>query len=63
MKSTFDENDFYDKKLVEPEPVKIENSNDSNIYEIEKIIAKKMMYIERDRRRKAHFEFRIKWFE
>ena len=55
------ENDPYEKKNVEPEPIEIEGGNDANVYEVEKIIAKRMVYIGRNRRRRAHSKFRIKW--
>ena len=62
LKSTFSENDFYEKKIAEPRSIKIENGDDSNIYEVEKIVTKKTIYIERNHRRRTHSEFRMKWF-
>ena len=61
LKSVFSENDFYEKKILKPESMKIEDGNDPNVYEIEKIIAKKMIYIDRNRRRQSHSEYRVKW--
>ena len=60
LKSTFSENDFYGKKTVESESIKIQDGNESDVYEVEKIVAKKIVYTRRNRRRKTHSEFRMK---
>lgn len=55
------EDDPYDREIVEPGPIETEGGDESNVYEVEKIIAKRMVYTERGRRRRAHSEFRVKW--
>lgn len=60
LKSASSGEDFYEKKKTEPEPIKIEKNNDFDVFEVEKIVAKRLIYIERGRFRRAHFEFRVK---
>ena len=53
----------YERKVKEPESLEIEGNDDANIYEVEKILIKRKIYIGRKRRRRTHFEFRMKWTE
>ena len=49
--------------MKKSESVKIEKKNDADVYEMKKIIIKRKIYIKRKRRRRTHFEFRMKWTE
>ena len=60
LKSTPIGDDSYEKQIIKSSSVEIEKNNDSNFYEIEKIIVKRKMYIERKRRRRAFSQFRMK---
>ena len=53
----------YERKMKKPEPLKIEKNDETNIYEMKKILIKRKVYIDQKRRRRAHSEFRIKWTE
>ena len=53
--------DPYGREAEEPGPVKTEGGDDADVYEVEKIIAKRRVYTGRGRRRRAHSEFRVKW--
>ena len=55
LKSAFSENNSYEKQKVELNSVEIDDDDDSNFYEIEKIIAKRVIYIDRKRRRRGFF--------
>ena len=61
LKSAFLEKNPYEKKTAKPDPIKTEDDNDAEVYEVKKIVAKKMIYTERNRRRRVHSEFKIKW--
>ena len=63
LKSAFSENDSYEKQKIEPDSVEIDDGDDSDFYEIEKIIAKRVIYIDRKRRRRALSQFRMKWLK
>ena len=60
LKSAFAENDSYEKQKVESDSIEINDNDDSDFYEIEKIIVKRVIYIGRKRRRRTHSQFRIK---
>ena len=49
MKSIPLENNSYEKQIVKPKSIEIDNDDDSDFYEIEKIIAKRVIYIGRKR--------------
>ena len=53
-------NDSYEKKFVEPKSVKITGGDDSNVYEMKKIVAKRKIYTNRDQHRRDHTEFKMK---
>lgn len=55
--------DPYERQKVEPGPVEIDGGDDSDSYEVEKIIAKRVVYTGRERRRRALSQFRVKWLE
>ena len=62
LKSASEKKNSYNKKHIEFESVKTNgNENDFNLYEVEKIIAKKNRQTDRKRHRRTHIEFRVKW--
>lgn len=63
LKLVFSEENSYQRESIESNSIKIKKEKDSNMYEIEKIIAKHKIYIERDRQQKVHSKFQIKWFK
>ena len=63
LKSASPENNSYEKQIVKSGSVEVEEGDDSDFYEIEKIIVKRKMYIERKRRRRAFSQFRMKWLK
>lgn len=63
LKSALLEKNPYQREPTESSPIEIEKKEDNNVYEIEKIVVKRRIYIERGRRRRAHSEFRVKWLE
>ena len=62
LKFASEENNFYEKKLTESKSIEIEKDDEINIYEMKKIVAKKIVRTEKKRRR-THSKFRIKWIE
>jgi CRISPR/Cas system CSM-associated protein Csm5 (group 7 of RAMP superfamily) len=58
LKSTSIEEDFYDKEKKESESIKDVQEKTKNIYEIEKIVAKRFIKIERARHSKI--QYRVK---
>ena len=60
LESAFFENDSYEKQKIESDSVEIDNDDNSDFYEIEKIIAKRVIYIDRKRRRRALSQFKMK---
>ena len=60
LKSVPPEKNSYKKKMKKSGLLKIEKNDDANIYEMKKILIKRKIYIDRKRRRKIHFEFRMK---
>ena len=63
LKSALSENDLYKKQKIEPDLVEIDDNNNSDFYEIEKIIAKRVIYIGRKRRRRTLSQFKMKWLK
>ena len=63
LKSAFSENDSYEKQIMKSDSIEIDDDDDFNFYEIEKIIVKRVIYIDRGRRRKALSQFRMKWLK
>ena len=60
LKSAFSENDSYEKQKIKSDSVKIDDDDNSDFDEIEKIIAKRVIYIDRKRQRRALSQFRMK---
>ena len=60
LKSAFSENDLYEKQKIESDSIEIDNNDDFDFYEIEKIIAKRVIYIDRKRWRRALSQFKMK---
>ena len=63
LKPASEKEDFYEKKSIKFESVKIEKNDEIDTYEMKKIIAKRIMRIGKKSRRRAHSEFKIKWIE
>ena len=63
LKFASEENDFYEKKSTESKSVEIEKNDEIDIYKMKKIVAKRIVRIERKKRRKTHSKFKIKWIE
>ena len=63
LESALFENDSYEKQKIKSDSIEIDDDDDSNFYEIEKIIAKRVIYIGRERRRRAFSQFRMKWLK
>ena len=63
LKFASEEKDFYEKKSTESKSIEIEKNDEIDIYEVKKIVAKKIVRTERERRRRAHSKFKIKWAE
>ena len=61
LKSVSNENDFYQREIAEPDSIKMEKKNSFDLYEVEKIIVKKIVRTDRGRNRRFHSEFRVKW--
>ena len=53
--------DPYEREPAEPRPVETEGDDEADTYEVERIVAKRMVRTGRGRRRRAHSEFRVKW--
>ena len=53
----------FQKKPIELESIKTDENDDSDLYEIEKIIVKKKIHSNRERHRRNHTEFRMKWLK
>ena len=60
LKSALSENDSYERQKIKSNSIEIDDDDDSDFYEIEKIIAKRVIYIGRRRRRRALSQFRMK---
>ena len=60
LKSASSENDLYKKQKIDSNSVEINDDDNSDFYEIEKIIAKRVTYIDRKRRRRALSQFKMK---
>ena len=63
LESALSENDSYEKQTLEPEPIEIDDDDEFDFYEMKKIIAKRKIYFDRERRRKALSQFRMKWLK
>ena len=64
LKSILNKNDFYEKKIKKFDSIEIQKRiSNSDIYEIEKIIVKKRVYINRDFNKKFHDEWKIKYLK
>ena len=63
LKSAPERNDFYEKKSAESGSIEIEKNDEIDIYEMKRIVAKKIVRIGRKKRRKSHSKFRVKWTE
>ena len=63
LESAPKKNDSYEKEPKESKFVKTTKNNESDVYEIKKIIVKRKIYAGRDRHRKNHTEFKMKWLE
>lgn len=59
--STPQDDDSYDRELAEPESVLTEGDDTFDIYEVKKILVKRVIFFDRGRNRKSRDEFRIKW--
>ena len=46
LKSAFSENDSYERQIMKSNLIEIDDDDDSDFYEIEKIIAKRVIYID-----------------
>ena len=60
LKSAFVENDSYEKQKIKSNSIGINDDDDFDFYEIEKIIVKRVIYIDRKRRRRALSQFKMK---
>ena len=63
LKSALSENDSYEKQKIKSNSIKIDDDDDFDFYKIEKIIAKRVIYIDQKRRREALLQFKMKWLE
>ena len=63
LKSASLENDSYEWQIMKSDSIEIDDDDDFDFYEIEKIIAKRVIYIDRKRRRRALSQFKMKWLK
>ena len=63
LKLAFAKNDLYEKQKIKSNSIEIDNNDNFDFYEIEKIIAKRMIYIDRKRWCRALLQFKIKWLK
>ena len=64
LKFALKEENSYQKEIKEFDFVKIQNDIiNSNVYEVERIVAKRTIYTERDRNRQFHEKWRVKYLK
>ena len=61
LKSILTENDPFNRKTTKSNSIEMKRKFFFDLYEVKKIVAKKIVRTERNRNHKSHSEFRVKW--